>query len=78
MGKSWRTSLPTSPTSSTRSTWRTAWPTAAGACDQAVGLHWYQPGIIRTAGPTTDMLAGKYAPLIGVLRELIAKDDIPA
>ena len=32
-------------------------------------------GILHTRGPTVNMLADKYAPLISVLRGLIARDD---
>jgi hypothetical protein len=34
-------------------------------------------GIIHTTGPMAEMLAGKYAPLVPVLRELIKRDDTP-
>jgi hypothetical protein len=34
-------------------------------------------GIIHTTGPMADRLAGKYAPLVPVLRELIGRDDTP-
>jgi hypothetical protein len=34
-------------------------------------------GIIHTTGPMADRLAGKYAPLVPVLSELIGRDDTP-
>jgi hypothetical protein len=34
-------------------------------------------GINHTTGPMADRLAGKYAPLVPVLRELISRDDTP-
>ena len=34
-------------------------------------------GLIHTTGPALDRLAGKYAPLVPVLREMIARPDTP-
>ena len=34
-------------------------------------------GLIHTTGPKLRRLAGKYAPLVPVLRELIARPDTP-
>ena len=34
-------------------------------------------GLIHTTGPALDRLAGKYAPLVPVLREMIARSDTP-
>jgi HD domain len=34
-------------------------------------------GLIHTTGPALDRLAGKYAPLVPVLREMIARADTP-
>ena len=34
-------------------------------------------GLIHTTGPALDRLAGKYAPLVPVLREMIARTDTP-
>jgi hypothetical protein len=34
-------------------------------------------GLIHTTGPVLDRLAGKYAPLVPVLREMIARPDTP-
>jgi hypothetical protein len=33
--------------------------------------------LIHTTGPALDRLAGKYAPLVPVLREMIARPDTP-
>jgi hypothetical protein len=34
-------------------------------------------GLIHTTGPALDRLAGKYAPLVPVLREMVARPDTP-
>jgi len=48
-----------------------------GAGHQSLRLHDNGVGLIHTTGPRLRTLAGKYAPLVPILRELIGRPDTP-